>query len=344
MDPRKDYLARLAIDSLGASVSSMGWAVSADEMAASLHGSSALANFLEQPHVRTLQVSVVPSKAGAGTYELSASTAVGFSSQNGSRASSGIVFIKRSMEALTNDNMSTVVMMSTLGASPLQSLQLNVRQLYAPMLLQDPTWASKLDADARRSLEALDTALDAAMQLGEKQGAEEDVSTIGTPHDECQHWKMIDAGYMAGATSEQRARARQFWEVLQPYAEPLSNFRIVELSHSQELMTQRSPHDSHCRFPQAKSIGASSASHERSRARSSLRQTPTRHIGSTKHVGDASAEASRARGAASYARHVPSGTLVCTDSTHGRDANLVLCARAQGGTGFSAHAHGASRW
>ena len=202
MDPRKDYLARLAIDSLGASVSSMGWAVSADEMAASLHGCSALANFLEQPHVRTLQVSVVPSKAGAGTYELSASTAVGFSSQNGSRASSGIVFIKRSMEALTADNMSTVVMMSTLGASPLQSLQLNVRQLYAPMLLQDPTWASKLDADARRSLEALDTALDAAMQLGDKQGAEEDVSTIVTPHDECQHWKMIDAGYMAGATSE----------------------------------------------------------------------------------------------------------------------------------------------
>ena len=37
-------------------------------------------------------------------------------------------------------------------------------------------------------------------------------------------------------------------------------------------------------------------------------------------------------------------TLVCTDSTHGRDANLVLCARAQGGTWFSAHAHGASRW
>ena len=83
---------------------------------------------------------------------------------------------------------------------------------------------------------------------------------------------------------------------------------------------------------------------ERSRARSSLRQTPTRHMGSTKHVGDASDEASRARGVASYARHVPSGTLVCTDSTHGRDANLVLCARAQGGTWFSAHAHGASRW
>jgi dynein heavy chain 2 len=142
------------------------------------------------------------------------------------------------MEALTNDNMSTVVMMSTLGASPLQSLQLNVRQLYAPMLLQDPTWASKLDADARRSLEALDTALDAAMQLGEKQGAEEDVSTIVTPHDECQHWKMIDAGYMAGATSEQRARARQFWEVLQPYAEPLSNFGDLPLAEMAKLLRE----------------------------------------------------------------------------------------------------------
>ena len=106
----------------------------------------------------------------------------------------------------------------------LQTLQLNIKQLYAPMLLQDPQWASKLDAETRRTLEALDSALESAVQLGERTHSEDDFSNIMTPHDECQHWKMIDAGRMPSATADQRARARTFWDALRPIADQLAAF------------------------------------------------------------------------------------------------------------------------
>ena len=83
MDPRKDYIARLAIDALGASSSAATlWSATAAEMTTNLHGSPAVADFLEQPNVRTLQVSVVPV-AGTGAHELAASTTVGLTGQGG---------------------------------------------------------------------------------------------------------------------------------------------------------------------------------------------------------------------------------------------------------------------
>lgn len=235
MDPRKDYLARLALDALGANSPSAQWASSAAEMTTQLHGSHAFSEFLEQPSVRTLQVSAVHS-AGNGTSELVASTTVGLSSQAGTSASAGVVFTKRSSEMLTSENMPSAVMMTTLGASPLQALQLNIKQLYAPMLLQDPLWASKLDANTRRTLEALEGALESAIQLGDRQSGEDDATNILTPYDECQHWKMVDAGMMPAATADQRARARQFWDCLRPVADQLASFYELPAAEMAKLL------------------------------------------------------------------------------------------------------------
>ena len=193
-------------------------------MTTTLHSSPAFSDFLEQPSVRAMQVSVVPSSGGTGTSELMASTSVGLSTSQGTSATAGVVFTKCSADMLTAENISSAVMMTTLSASPLQSLQLSIRQLYAPMLLQDPQWASKLDAETRRTLGALDSALESAVQLGERTHSEDDFSNIMTPHDECQHWKMIDAGRMPSATADQRARARTFWDALRPIADQLAAF------------------------------------------------------------------------------------------------------------------------
>ena len=150
------------MEALGANAPSRSWARSAQEMMVAVHGDAAVQDFLEQPQCRTLQVSVVH---GGGGNELACSTAVGIARDAGADTSA-VVFTKRGAEPLSADNMASAVMMSTLGTSPLQSLQLSMKQLYAPMLLQDPAWASQLDAKTRSTLEALDSALEAAMQLG----------------------------------------------------------------------------------------------------------------------------------------------------------------------------------
>ena len=199
-------------------------------MTTTLHNSPALQDFLEQPSVKTLQVSVVPTSNGSGMNELACSTTVGLSFQGGT-ASSGVIFTKRSADTLTAANMASAVMMSTMGASPVQTLQLSIKQLYAPMLLQDPQWATQLDAKTRQTLEALDSALEAAMQLGSnKAGTEDDFSNISSPGDECEHWRLIDDGRLPAATSEQRASARSYWEILRPVCEQLQGMTGYQMA------------------------------------------------------------------------------------------------------------------
>ena len=115
--------------------------------------------------------------------------------------------------------------MTTLVQSPLQTLQLNIKELYAPMLIKDKQVFNQLDPQTRATLEALDSALEAAVQLGMKKEHghdEDDFANILTPHDECQHWKLIDGGMMPAASSDQRGRARQYWDILRPLADQIA--------------------------------------------------------------------------------------------------------------------------
>lgn len=165
-DARRDHLTRCALEALGASAPSGRWALPTAEMTALLHNSPAMQEFLEQPAVRTLQVSAVPTgDRGSGPCELTVSNAVGVSSGLGT-AAAGVVFTKTSADVLTAENIATAVMMSTLGESPLQTLQLSIKQLFGPILLQDPQWSNQLDTNTRQTLEALNHALEAAIQLG----------------------------------------------------------------------------------------------------------------------------------------------------------------------------------
>ena len=64
-DPRKAVLTRLALEAVGASSPAGRWAASAAEMTASLHSAPAMQEFLEQPAVATLQVSVITARRAA---------------------------------------------------------------------------------------------------------------------------------------------------------------------------------------------------------------------------------------------------------------------------------------
>ena len=233
-DPRRDYLTRCAVESLGASTGR--WVAPAAELTAKLHADPALQEFLEQPSVRTLQVSVVPS---GGSSDLECSNTVGFARPGGGNATGGVVFTKRSADMLTADNMATSVVMTTLVQSPLQTLQLNIKELYAPMLIKDKQVFNQLDPQTRATLEALDSALEAAVQLGMKKEHghdEDDFANILTPHDECQHWKLIDGGMMPAASSDQRGRARQYWDILRPLADQIAMLHELPMPTMSKLL------------------------------------------------------------------------------------------------------------
>ena len=213
-DPRRDYLTKCAVEALGASTPSPMWAQPPEAMYSAVHGSPAMQDFLENSEVRTLQVCASPSASGAqGASELVCTTSVGLASPSAGAPSSAVVFTKRSAELLTAQNMPAAVVMSSLGESPLQTLQLNIKELFAPMLLKDPQWKKQLDDKTRQTLEALNAALTAALQLS---GGEDDFANILTPHAECQHWRRISAGEDYSATADQRNRARQH-QMGQPY-------------------------------------------------------------------------------------------------------------------------------
>ena len=161
-DPRKDYLSRCALESLGVNGTSGRWARPASELTAAFHVSSELSNFLETSSVATLQVSVVPSKEQPEALDLTFSNSAGLAADS----SGGVAFTKSSSQPLTTENISTSVLMNTLSSSPLLALQLQIKQLYAPILLQDPHWAGQLNLETQQTLEALDAALSSAVQRG----------------------------------------------------------------------------------------------------------------------------------------------------------------------------------
>lgn len=224
-DARKDYLTKCACEALGATTPSNQWVQPPEAMYSSVHGSTAMQDFLENSEVRTLQVCTSPTPQGAS--ELLCTTSVGLSSPQGPAGTSAtVVFTKRTAEPLTAHNMPSAVVMSSLGDSPLQTLQLNIKELFAPMLLKDPQWKKQLDDRTRQTLEQLNAALTAALQLS---GGEDDFTTILTPDAECQHWRRIDAGEDYTATSEQRNQARQYWDALRQVEQPLSRFSELTL-------------------------------------------------------------------------------------------------------------------
>lgn len=231
-DPRRDYLTKCAVEALGASTPSQLWATAPEAMYAAVHGSDAMQDFLENSEVRTLQVCTTPGAQGAN--ELMCSTSVGLSPSHGN-SSAAVVFTKRTAEPLTAQNMPSAVVMSSLGESPLQTLQLNIKELFAPMLLKDPQWKKQLDDKTRQTLEALNSALTAALQLG---GSEDDFSNILTPHAECQHWRRIDAGEDYQATSEQRTRAREYWDVLRLVADQMARFTELSMGEMAKALQE----------------------------------------------------------------------------------------------------------
>lgn len=163
MDPRKEYVSRCALDALGVGGSvpaGRKWGRPATDLISSLQTSRPLQDFVESPSVGLLQISVVTDAHGQHDIAISSSVNVA------SDCAGGVVFTKRSAEELSAENISTIVLMTTFQASPLQTFYLMIKELYAPLLLEDPHWASQLDVTTRHTLQSLTTELSSTVRRG----------------------------------------------------------------------------------------------------------------------------------------------------------------------------------
>ena len=232
-DPRADFVVNSTKEllRLDAACADGRWSRQAADICSTIAASAELRRFMEDPSCSVLQVSGVPRSGGARELVLANVVSVG------SDADAGVVFTKRSTEPITAFNVEEVVLVTSLQGSPLVALQLTLKQLYAPLLLQDPQWASLLDQKTASSLEALERAVSSAVQRGGKAGAEEDVGGILTPHDECERWRLIAMG--AGARpvgGEERRRAEEVWGALMPVAEKLGVISQLSVGDLEELL------------------------------------------------------------------------------------------------------------
>lgn len=160
VDPRKEYIVSCALGALGAlgSLATRRWEKPTDELELELRGSRELDAFLETSSVMVLQVSGIVRNFTRRELKVSQSVSLA------SDAVVGVVFSKRSADVITDNNVEEVVTMQTMHGSPLQSLQLSIQQLYAPLLLQDPQRASTLDSSTQKKLEELEKAVSSAVR------------------------------------------------------------------------------------------------------------------------------------------------------------------------------------
>uniref|UniRef100_A0ABM5FWF4 Cytoplasmic dynein 2 heavy chain 1 n=2 Tax=Agamidae TaxID=81953 RepID=A0ABM5FWF4_9SAUR len=148
-----------------------------------------------------------------------------------------LVFFKLRPDVITEDNLHTNILVSSMLDSPVNMLYQAVRQVFAPVLLKDDKWSRDFDPKLQNLLRELEAGLGSVLRrtdttyTGTKY-REDDVQAILSPNDEFQFW--IERA-QRGSKSSSKERASQFKELFEGIAydyynlDSLSLFEVVDL-------------------------------------------------------------------------------------------------------------------
>uniref|UniRef100_A0A8C3GF25 Cytoplasmic dynein 2 heavy chain 1 n=1 Tax=Cairina moschata TaxID=8855 RepID=A0A8C3GF25_CAIMO len=148
-----------------------------------------------------------------------------------------LVFFKLRPDVITEDNLHSNILVSSMLDSPINTLYQAVRQVFAPVLLKDETWSKTFDPKLQKLLSELETGLSTVLRrsdpncMGEK-FSEDDVQAILTPTDEFQFW--IECA-RHGTKLYSKERASHFKDLFEDIAkdycnlDSLSLFEVVDL-------------------------------------------------------------------------------------------------------------------
>ncbi|KAI6079846.1 Cytoplasmic dynein 2 heavy chain 1 [Aix galericulata] len=238
-DPRQRFLAATAANYFGLEPAAA---------AAALRGRPEVAGFLDDGSQALLAL----RRSGG---RLSAATKIEATDSK----NNVLVFFKLRPDVITEDNLHSNILVSSMLDSPINTLYQAVRQVFAPVLLkingrkivmvqsceshflksslQDETWSKTFDPKLQKLLSELETGLSTVLKrsdpncMGEK-FSEDDVQAILTPTDEFQFW--IDCA-QHGTKLYSKERASHFKDLFEDIAkdyfnlDSLSLFEVVDL-------------------------------------------------------------------------------------------------------------------
>uniref|UniRef100_A0A8C8AR50 Dynein cytoplasmic 2 heavy chain 1 n=1 Tax=Otus sunia TaxID=257818 RepID=A0A8C8AR50_9STRI len=220
-DKRKRFIAATAANYFG-----LDPAVGPAALAAGLHRRPELANFLDDGNEFLLVVQ------HSGT-QLTASNKI----ESTDSKNNVLVFFKLRPDVITEDNLHSNILVSSMLDSPIYTLYQAVRQVFAPVLLKDERWSKTFDPKLQKLLSELEAGLSTVLRRSDPNYtgtklSEDDVRAILTPTDEFQFW--IECA-RHGSKWCSKERASHFKDLFEDIAkdyynlDSLSLFEVVDL-------------------------------------------------------------------------------------------------------------------
>uniref|UniRef100_A0A8C0I8A9 Cytoplasmic dynein 2 heavy chain 1 n=1 Tax=Bubo bubo TaxID=30461 RepID=A0A8C0I8A9_BUBBB len=220
-DKRKRFIAATAANYFG-----LDPAVGPAALAAGLYRRPELANFLDDGNEFLLVVQ------HSGTQLTASNKIEATDSRN-----NVLVFFKLRPDVITEDNLHSNILVSSMLDSPIYTLYQAVRQVFAPVLLKDERWSKTFDPKLQKLLSELEAGLSTALRRSDPNYtgtklSEDDVRAILTPTDEFQFW--IECA-RHGSKWCSKERASHFKDLFEDIAkdyynlDSLSLFEVVDL-------------------------------------------------------------------------------------------------------------------
>ncbi|KAJ8280434.1 hypothetical protein GJAV_G00054510 [Gymnothorax javanicus] len=213
---------------LSATGNYFGLETSSDPLISALTDCTELNNFLDDGNEYLLSV----RKSGS---ELLMSNKI----DSGDSKDKVLVFFKLRPTVITEDNLHSTVLVSSMLESPINTLYQAVRQVFAPVLLKDEKWSKAFDPQLQSLLSDLEAGLGSVVRrsdsdnTGKRSFREDDVIGILTPSDEFQYWADLSK---VGEKTSARERAAHFSELFLPIEKDYNNLDSVALTDAVELV------------------------------------------------------------------------------------------------------------
>ncbi|XP_053095782.1 cytoplasmic dynein 2 heavy chain 1 isoform X3 [Pangasianodon hypophthalmus] len=150
-----------------------------------------------------------------------------------------LVFFKLRPCVITEENISSMVLVSSMLESPISTLYQSIRTVFNPALHQDEKWSQAFDPRLQSLLSELEAGLGSALRhthpknSGKKTLSEDDVLGMVTPCDEFQYWAEVSR---SAERSSARERAMHFSQLFKPIEKDYSSLDSASLTEALELI------------------------------------------------------------------------------------------------------------
>ena len=219
-DPRVDYIQNVVLGSCNIKIGTLSPSIFQD---------NEVFEFLDNLDCKRLKVTV---RNDNGTVVVDFSTRISSSKDNNNNGTttSGVQFVKRNAEPLTDANITDNILISTFGRTQntLQNLYINLHSLYLPSLLE--SGGENVDPQLGELLAQLDKRLASAVRSNDDDKEEEDnFMSINSVEDEYEYWS-------SKASRSRRGPAGKFRDYFETVGSKFSSLNELKFAEVIDLL------------------------------------------------------------------------------------------------------------